>query len=108
MLAYKASSDFMDEYVWIGESTTLQHLKKFVTVVVDVFFEEYLGQPNYENIASFLVRGQHWGFSCMLSSIDCMHWKWKNCLATWKSHYCGHIHKPTIILEVVASYDLWI
>ena len=43
MLAYNASSDFMDEYVRIGESTTLQHLKKFVTVVVDVFFEEYLG-----------------------------------------------------------------
>ena len=22
--------------------------------------------------------------------------------------YCGHIHEPTIILEVVASYDVWI
>ena len=44
----------------------------------------------------------------MLGSIDYMHWKWKNCPAAWKGHYCGHIHKPTIILGAVASYDLWI
>ena len=37
-----------------------------------------------------------------------MHWKWKNCLAAWKGQYCGHIREPTIILETVASYDLWI
>ena len=25
-----------------------------------------------------------------------------------KGQYCGHVHEPTIILEAVASYDLWI
>ena len=42
----------------------------------------------------------------MLGSIDCMHWKWKNCPSAWKCQYCDHIREPTIILEVVASYDL--
>ena len=51
MLAYGVLSDFMDEYVQIKETTTLQSLEKFVTAVVDVFSEEYLRKSNNENIA---------------------------------------------------------
>ena len=32
----------------------------------------------------------------------------KNCPTAWKVMYCGHIREPSIILEAVASYDLWI
>ena len=39
MLAYRVSVDLMDEYVWIGETTALESMKKFVTVVIDVFSE---------------------------------------------------------------------
>ncbi|XP_050255135.1 uncharacterized protein LOC126701031 [Quercus robur] len=102
MLAYGVSSDLIDEYVRIGETTALESLKKFVTAVIDIFSEEYLRKPNNEDIARLLAHGERRG------SIDCMHWKWKNCPSAWKGQYCGHIREPTIILEVVASYDLWI
>ena len=107
MLAYGVSGDLMDEYVRIGETTALESLKKFVTAVIDVFSKKYLRKPNNEDIARLLAHDEHRGFP-MLGSIDCMHWKGKNCLIAWKVQYCGHIREPTIILEVVASYDLWI
>ncbi|XP_030970118.1 uncharacterized protein LOC115990423 [Quercus lobata] len=108
MLAYGVSSDLIDEYVRIRETTALKSFKKFVTAVIDVFSEEYLRKPNNEDIARLLAHGEHPGFPDMLGSIDCMHWKWKNCPSTWKCQYCGHIREPTIILEAIASYDLWI
>ena len=108
MLAYGVSADFMDEYIRIGETTAIKSLKKFVKAVVSIFSEEYLRSPNNNDIARLLAVGQHRGFPGMLGSIDCMHWKWKNCPSKWKGQYIGHTRDPTIILEIVASYDLWI
>ena len=108
MLAYGVTADFMDEYVRIGESTAMKSLKKFVKAVVDIFSKEYLRSPNNEDIARLLANGEKRGFPGMLGSIDCMHWKWKNCPVAWKGQYSGHIREPTIVLEAVASFDLWI
>ena len=44
----------------------------------------------------------------MVGSIDCMHWEWKNCPTAWKRQYARGSGKPTIVLEAVASLDLWI
>ena len=107
-LAYGVTADFMDEYVRIGESTAMKSLKKFVKAVVDIFSKEYLRSPNNEDIARLLANGEKRGFPGMLGSIDCMHWKWKNCPVAWKGQYSGHIREPTIVLEAVASFDLWI
>nr|GEZ59230.1 hypothetical protein [Tanacetum cinerariifolium] len=45
----------------------------------------------------------------MLGSIDCMHWEWKFCPKSWQGQYGRSDKKyPTIMLEVIASQDLWI
>ncbi|XP_022031419.1 uncharacterized protein LOC110932388 [Helianthus annuus] len=48
-------------------------------------------------------------FPGMLGSIDCMHWAWHNCPTAWRDQYTRGDHDhPTLILEAVASQDLWI
>ncbi len=73
MLAYGVTADFMDEYVRIGESTTMESLKKIVKAVVSIFSEEYLRSSNNEDIARLLANEESHGFPGMLGSIDCMH-----------------------------------
>ncbi|KAF8393073.1 hypothetical protein HHK36_021314 [Tetracentron sinense] len=108
MLAYGVAADYVDEYVRIGESTAIESLKKFVQAVVAIFSDEYLRSPNNDDIARLLAVGENRGFPGMLGSIDCMHWKLKNCPTAWRGMYSGNVREPTIILEAVASYDLWI
>jgi hypothetical protein len=86
----------------------MDSFKLFVQAVNSKFSAEYLRPPTQDDIARLLAIGESHGFSGMLGSIDCMHWKWKNCPNAWKGMYSGHIHELTIILEAVASYDLWI
>ncbi|XP_076947176.1 uncharacterized protein LOC143619031 [Bidens hawaiensis] len=107
-MAYGVTANFMDEYISIGESTAMESLKKFGETIVNIFSTEYLRSPNTNDITQLLAVADQRGFPVMLESIDCMHWKWKNCPTAWKGMYSGHIREPTIILKVVASYDLWI
>ncbi|XP_062075034.1 uncharacterized protein LOC133779048 [Humulus lupulus] len=109
MLAYGAPADYVDEYVRIGETTAIECLVNFVRGVNDIFGTEYLRQPNAGDIRRLLQMGELRGFPGMLGSIDCMHWEWKNCLVAWKGQFTRGDHgRPTIMLEAIASQDLWI
>jgi hypothetical protein len=79
-----------------------------VTAVDEIFGEQYLRYPNEADTNRLLAIGAQKGFPGMLGSIDCMHWAWKNCPYEKQGQYKGHVEKPTIILEAVASNDLWI
>lgn len=108
MLTNGVAADATDEYICIGESTAIESLRKFVTAIVKVFEDEYLRSPNKNDTTRLLEIGEERGFPGMLGSIDCMHWKWKNCPTAHHGMFSGHVREPTIILEAVASKDLWI
>ena len=56
MLAYGVTTDFIDEYVRIVESTAMMSLKKIVATMVAIFSEEYLKSPNNEDITRLLAK----------------------------------------------------
>ena len=73
MLTYGVPADVADEYVRIGESTTIESLRRFVNAVIELFEHEYLRSPNENDTARLLTIGEERGFPGMLGSIDCMH-----------------------------------
>ncbi|GJT99162.1 ALP1-like protein [Tanacetum coccineum] len=75
-------------------------------------FDEYLQmiKTHLEDVVKIQQKHNNvHGFPGMLESIDCMHWEWKNCPVSWQGQYGrGDKKYPTIMLEAVASQDLWI
>ncbi|KAL5802912.1 hypothetical protein ACOSQ4_031217 [Xanthoceras sorbifolium] len=108
LLSYGYSIDCCDEYLQIGETTVVESMKHFCDVVIALYESQYMRAPNTEDVAQLLEEGDARGFPRMLGSLDCMHWEWKNCPTAWHGTHRGHHNKPTLILEAVASKDLWI
>ena len=61
-----------------------------------------------DGIKRFTKENKCQGFPGMIKSINCCHWEWKNCPSGWHGQYVGKEKGPTVVLEAVASYDLWI
>ena len=106
-LAYGIAADTVDEYLRLGSSTTRSCLENFVDGIIYLLGDQYLRRPT-PALQHLLHFGEHRGFPGMIGRIDCMHWEWKNCPTAWKGQYSRGSGKPTIVLETVASYDLWI
>jgi hypothetical protein len=108
ILAYGLPANAVDEYVRIGPSTAQEALKHFCRAVIDAFGGYYLRAPTEEDVRRLVEEGEQRGFPGMLGSIDCMHWTWRNCPSSWKGMFTGRGKSPSMILEAVASRNLWI
>ena len=75
MLAYALPANTTDEYIKIGESTTVESCKRFCRAVVEVFAERYLRSLTSSVVASLLHIEKNRGFPRMLGSLDYMHWR---------------------------------
>ncbi|XP_071687412.1 uncharacterized protein [Rutidosis leptorrhynchoides] len=108
--AYGDTPDLFDEYLQMSERTCRESLMNFCKCIIDLYKDEYMREPTTNDIKR--LYGAHediHGLPGMMESIDCMHWEWEKCLVAWKCQFTRGDHKvPTIMLEVVASYDNWI
>ncbi|XP_012850934.1 PREDICTED: uncharacterized protein LOC105970647 [Erythranthe guttata] len=108
MLAYAYSADSIDETFHMAETTATETLREFCKTILRLYKDEYLRAPTNADMTRLLDKAERRGFPGMIGSLDCMHWTWKNCPTAWQGSFSGRKHKPTIILEAVASSDTWI
>nr|GEU84690.1 hypothetical protein [Tanacetum cinerariifolium] len=104
------TADAFDEYLQMSEHTARDALFFFNMCIIELYMPKYLKKPTSEDVVNIQQKHNNvHGFPGMLESIDCMHWEWKNCPVSWQGQYgSGDKKYPTIMLEAVASQDLWI
>jgi hypothetical protein len=103
MPTYKLVIATIDEYCTLGESTTMEALKHFVTRVRTCFESTYLRQPTRVDFMKQLVMNDVRGFLGMFASINCMHYQLKNCVVTWQGHFQDKDGRISIILEAIVD-----
>ncbi|GJS63519.1 ALP1-like protein [Tanacetum coccineum] len=110
-LAYGTVPDNIDEYLQKGQATAHLSLEQILTYVMDIFGSDYLRKPTIFDIGKLYERNKEkHGLPRMLGCLDCTDWEWFGCPVTHKAQYCRRDlgPDPFILLEVVASKDLWI
>lgn len=87
-----------------------ESLYKICQYFITLYGPPYLCKPSYIDIQ--WMYGHHakvHGSPEMLGNLDYLYCEWGNCPnALYGQYTWGNPNNPTIILEVVASYDLWI
>ncbi|XP_050133103.1 uncharacterized protein LOC126609150 [Malus sylvestris] len=107
-MAYGSPVDSMDEIHGMYESTCLDTIVEFYNTIIQLYKEEYLREPNQEDLDRLLRKAEDRGFSGMIWSLEYMHWNWKNCPTRWRCGFSRRSRKLVIMLDAVASYDTWI
>ena len=97
------------DYFQMGESTMRQACHAFFRAITSD--DELLGtclssmtRADAEK-AVLLHKSKH-GVDGMVLSLDCCHFKWKNCPMAWKGQFEGKEGEPTIVLEAAVDHDL--
>nr|GFA05534.1 hypothetical protein [Tanacetum cinerariifolium] len=82
-----------------------------VITVMQIYVPEFLRKPTVTDVEKFYLHHEEkHRFSGMLGSLDCTDWEWFDCSYAFKAQYVRRDNgsNPFILLEVVASQDLWI
>lgn len=98
VFAYKISTDLHNECLWMRAQFIHKSVIKFVEDEISNFGAEYFRRPIEKDMTVLL----------MLGSIYYMHWEWKHYPSAWAWQYAWKNSTSIVILEAVASHDLWI
>ena len=102
--------DEFDEYLEMAQRTSRECLQFFCDAVVELYSRDYLRRPTSHDIARlYEAHEERHHIPGMIGSLDCTHFVWRQCPNELRGQYKRGDHQyPTIMMEAVASHDLWI
>jgi hypothetical protein len=111
LLAYGVSASAFVDYFQMGVSTGRLCFQKLCQSISgsDLLCGKYkrcMNRSDAHRVTALHL--SHHGVDGMLGSLDCMHVGWKNCPVAWQGAFQGKEKSPTIVLEAVSDYNLWI
>jgi Plant transposon protein len=111
LLCYGVSPSAFQDYFQMGISTAHECLKKFCSIIskdedLTLRYRRRMNRADARRLSE--LHYYHHGFSGIVGSLDCMHIFWKQCPVGWQGAYQGAKKAPTIILEAVADYNLFL
>ncbi|GJY05041.1 ALP1-like protein [Tanacetum coccineum] len=95
----------------MGATTACDNLVHICNAVIELYGREYLRQPTCTDMEKLYPHHeQKHGFPRIIGSIDCTDWPWENRPYAFKAQFCRGDHESdlVILLEAIASKDLWI
>nr|GFA90035.1 hypothetical protein [Tanacetum cinerariifolium] len=106
---------FLDEYMQISDGISHTALDHSFQSVMQIYRLEFLRKPTVTDVEKlYLCHEEKHEFSGMLGSLNCTpnctDWEWFGCPYAYKAQYVRRDHgpNPIILLEAIASQDLWI
>nr|GEY77068.1 hypothetical protein [Tanacetum cinerariifolium] len=110
-MAYGFVPDSLDEYLQMGAIIARKCLENFCKFIMNLYGDEFLRKPTYTDMEKlYACHNEKHGFPGLLKSIDCTYWPWANCSVAFRAQFSRGDHEsdPFILLEAIASNDLWI
>jgi len=111
MNAYGVAANAFWDYFQMGESTACKCCECFNEAILQCkeLTSIYLQKLTHADAKNFsnLHFSKH-GIHGMLGCLDCMHVIWKNCPVAFQGAFQGKEGVPSLVLEAMADYNLWI
>ncbi|XP_076921979.1 uncharacterized protein LOC143583599 [Bidens hawaiensis] len=106
VLSYRTTTDINDTYLKMVAKMSRDTLGS----IIQLYYERYLKGPTWHGPQRiYSVHEREHSLPSMIRSIDCMHWKWGNRLTALRGQYIrGDQKVPTVSLQAVVSYDIWV
>ena len=78
-------------------------MQRFCAAIESAYAASALRKPTTDDLNRLLDENLAQGWHGRTGSIECMHWKWKNCPSAWASMFTGKEGVPTVVFQAVAD-----
>jgi hypothetical protein len=108
-LAYGVPPHTFIDYFQISPQYARECCMEFDNAMRTVYMNEFLRLPTATDLKNIvkLHKSVH-SVDGMIGSLDCTHTFWKNCPKAWQGSHKGKESKPSIVMESIADYFLFL